>query len=44
MVFVRTSGSIKLSSMMSQSYFTIKVAHVYNKITFVSTLVLLPWC
>ena len=31
MVFVRTSGSIKLSSMMSQSYFTINVAHVHEK-------------
>ena len=43
MVFVRTSGSIKLSSMMSQSYFTIKVAHVYKKITLVSTLVQEIW-
>ena len=30
-VFVRTSSSIKLSSMVSQSYFTIKVAHVHEK-------------
>ena len=42
-VFVRTSGSIKLSSMMSQSYFTIKVAHVHEKITLVSTLVQEIW-
>ena len=39
MVFVTTSSPIKLSSMMSQSYFTIKVAHVHENITLVSTLV-----